>query len=277
MVAAVVSVSLLLSAGTGVTPAALHKAKELTRRSLREYDEGKLDEAYVDAAAAYDVDPIPAFLFNMAQCQRALRQWNKAEFLYRRYLARAPRAKNRRTVEALIAAMERRQGKAPEAKAPQLPELTVVPLVPAGSKAPEEVDRVAATVDPGFLRDEGPVVVVREEAARPVKPARRWAWICTWAAAGLVALGTAAGIAARLDSDAAARTSWPVTPAAAPGLSASMSGAQTFGIAANALWIAGGASAISAAALFLVSRPEKSAVTLGPSLAGTGLAATGTF
>jgi tetratricopeptide (TPR) repeat protein len=54
------------------------------------YDLGRFEQASQLYGEAYELSPLPAFLFNIAQCQRKLGHWGRAAFFYRRFLARAP-------------------------------------------------------------------------------------------------------------------------------------------------------------------------------------------
>lgn len=63
---------------------------------------GKFAEALVDYEAAYKIYPAPAILFNIGQCQRNLKDFDKAIFSYESYLRASPRAKNAAIVEDLI-------------------------------------------------------------------------------------------------------------------------------------------------------------------------------
>ncbi|HUB08129.1 MAG TPA: tetratricopeptide repeat protein [Myxococcales bacterium] len=106
MVATLV-VALALGTGSGIT-----QARDLAKRSMIEYDAGDFEKALNDAQRAYELDPLPALLFNLGQCHRALHHWERAEFYYRGYLRRRPDAKNRAAVEGLIADMQARQKEA---------------------------------------------------------------------------------------------------------------------------------------------------------------------
>jgi tetratricopeptide (TPR) repeat protein len=97
-------------------------AEELVHASMRDYDLGAFDKALEKAEQAYRLDPLPAILFNMAQCHRALKQWEKAAFFYRRFLQKVPAAPNRRTVENLLTEVTYR------AKAEQLPSPEAPPV-----------------------------------------------------------------------------------------------------------------------------------------------------
>ncbi len=80
------------------------------RRSIFEYDTGKYAKALADIERAYELDPLPALLFNVGQCLRALGRHREAAISFRSYLRDSPRAKNRAEVEALVAEMTRLAG-----------------------------------------------------------------------------------------------------------------------------------------------------------------------
>src|SRR4051794_12183883 len=80
-------------------------ARELFHKAEMSFNMGKFDDALADYQAAYQAKPLPAFLFNIAQCYRNLQNYEKARFYYRRYLALDPHTANRRLVEDLVAEM----------------------------------------------------------------------------------------------------------------------------------------------------------------------------
>ena len=86
------------------------EVRQLVRRSIFEYDTGKYAKALADIERAYELDPLPALLFNVGQCLRALGRHREAAISFRSYLRDSPRAKNRAEVEALVAEMTRLAG-----------------------------------------------------------------------------------------------------------------------------------------------------------------------
>ena len=76
-------------------------------RAEKAFNLGHFDEALTGYQAAYEALPLPAFLFNIAQCHRNLRNREQAVFFYQRYLSLAPEAPNRGVVEELIAEQKR--------------------------------------------------------------------------------------------------------------------------------------------------------------------------
>ncbi|HUB05864.1 MAG TPA: hypothetical protein VMB50_02625 [Myxococcales bacterium] len=270
----------LLVVALGVAPQSAREARELTRRSLMEYDTGDFDKSLADATRAFELDPLPAFLFNMAQCHRALHHWEQAEFLYHRYLGHVPKARNRKMVEALIAAVQLRQGKTPDVNAPQLPDLPAEPLVP-GAPRTGEAEQATAKAEPGLIRDVDvyPVVVVRDDAPR-MDAKTRWAWTATGLAAGFLAAGAGFGIGSLAEKNTIQGMSRPIEPAQAGTLHGNIQTMNALSATADVLFAAGGVSAVAAITLFLVHRRHpvaQTGVTLGPAPAGSGLGLSGSF
>ena len=68
---------------------------------------GRFEEAAADYQAAYEAEPLPAFLFNIGQCYRNLGNYERAQFYFRRYVQLDPHSPNRADAEQLIAEMDR--------------------------------------------------------------------------------------------------------------------------------------------------------------------------
>ncbi|WP_164008512.1 tetratricopeptide repeat protein [Pyxidicoccus trucidator] len=73
------------------------------------YDVGDFDKALKSFSEAYRLKPLPAFLFNMAQCHRQLGQFSRAAFFYRRYLSLEPDVASASAVRELVQEMETRE------------------------------------------------------------------------------------------------------------------------------------------------------------------------
>ncbi len=71
------------------------------------YKLGRFDEALAEYSAAYELFPAPPLLFNLAQCHRNLKHWERAVFFFEGYLRARPDAKNRALVEELLAESRR--------------------------------------------------------------------------------------------------------------------------------------------------------------------------
>src|SRR4029077_11428061 len=89
---------------------------ELFQRAEKSFNLGRFSEALADYQSAYEAQPLPEFLFNIAQCYRNMQSYERARFFFRRYLALDPHTPNRRLVEDLIAEMTRELDKADKAE-----------------------------------------------------------------------------------------------------------------------------------------------------------------
>jgi Tetratricopeptide repeat len=79
--------------------AAPESGKAYFESGVRQYNLGHFQEAIVEFEKAYNIDPAPILLFNIAQSHRQLGDKERALFFYRRYLEQAPAAGNKREVE----------------------------------------------------------------------------------------------------------------------------------------------------------------------------------
>jgi tetratricopeptide (TPR) repeat protein len=141
---------------------------------------GKFEEAAVDYQAAYEAEPLPAFLFNIGQCYRNLGDYERAQFYFRRYVELDPRSANRPAADDLIAEMDRlAEGQRTAAPPPALASL---PAAVSGARAEDERAHAFA-----------PVVTRKDDttAARPPFYRRPWFWV---GGAAVVAAAVAAGV-----------------------------------------------------------------------------------
>ena len=76
-------------------------ARVLFERAEAKFDLGSFEAALADYQAAYELEPLPGFLFNIGQCYRNLGDYERARFFYRRFLiARSPHAQSPRDGKA---------------------------------------------------------------------------------------------------------------------------------------------------------------------------------
>lgn len=92
---------------TVAPPTATDQARVLTRRSILEYNQGEYVQALADIEHAYELDPRPALLFNVGQCQRALGHHREAALAFKSYLRDVPVSPNRERAATLAAEMEK--------------------------------------------------------------------------------------------------------------------------------------------------------------------------
>jgi hypothetical protein len=90
-----------------LTPAQKLEMKQLYEKATRAYDVGKYNEAIEDYQKAYEIGGDPPMLYNIAQAYRLNDQPTEALRFYRRYIQRAPSARNREDVERKIAELEK--------------------------------------------------------------------------------------------------------------------------------------------------------------------------
>lgn len=199
---------------------ALARARAAFERGELDYRLSRFEEALKHYQEALAAKRLPAFLFNIAQCYRNLKRYDRARFYYRLYLSEAPTPSNAAEVRQRIEEMDRelaaaerrrpvsvsvtssppgaevfvdRRGSAPAARTPAVlklpPGAHLVILRLAGHR--EEVRRVE--VRPGQ-----PVVL--QAALVPAVPRapyyRRW-WFWTGMSAAAVMVGVAAGTGAQ--------------------------------------------------------------------------------
>jgi tetratricopeptide (TPR) repeat protein len=81
-------------------------AQKLYDEGKRLYNVGKFDDAVVAFEKAYDLYRAPEFLFNIGQCYRNLRNFEKSIFVFESYLREKPSTDKRALVEELIAEMK---------------------------------------------------------------------------------------------------------------------------------------------------------------------------
>jgi len=78
------------------------KAKRLFKRAQRHYRLGRFVRARALYEKAYDVLPLAGFLYNIAQCFRMEKNYDRAVYFYKSYLSEKPNARHRSMVERLI-------------------------------------------------------------------------------------------------------------------------------------------------------------------------------
>lgn len=89
--------------------ATIAKAKALFAEGNQHYSLGEFDQAMASYSLAYRLKPLPAFLFNIAQCHRKLGHYKEAIAMYQNYLVGVPDAPNKDVVESLIKEAKDRQ------------------------------------------------------------------------------------------------------------------------------------------------------------------------
>ena len=144
-------------------------AKHFFETGSKHFDLGEFDEALRDFKEGYRLKEDPVFLFNIAQCQKALQLRPDAIRSYKTYLRRRPGAPNRADVELKIAALER-----DEAEAAARPKNEPKPEAPIAKPDPM------------------PVAVVVASRPQPTPVYKKW-WVWT-IVGGVVAVGVGVGL-----------------------------------------------------------------------------------
>jgi tetratricopeptide (TPR) repeat protein len=92
-------------------PAAAEDAERAARAHFRRgethFAMGRFAQALKEYQAAYELKPLPGFLFNIGQCHRNLGELEEAVFSFKRYLRLKPDAGNHAAVEELVVDLER--------------------------------------------------------------------------------------------------------------------------------------------------------------------------
>lgn len=127
-------------------------------RGAKLYNLEHFQEAIADFEEAYELDPSPIFLFNIAQSHRQLGNKERALFFYRRYLEQAPNAANREDVERRIKDLQAALQQAAELKQQRPAAAALAP-----EAAPAEASRpwaLSVSAGPAFARLSGRAVTL---------------------------------------------------------------------------------------------------------------------
>jgi cell division protein FtsN len=185
-----------------LTPAQKQDMKSLYERATRAYDVGKYNEAIEEYQKAYEIGGDPPMLYNIAQAYRLNDQPNEAVRFYRRYLQRAPNARNREDVERKIAEQEkivedRRKAQMATQPAAPVPATTTPPAPPpvttTVTPAPAPVPEAPAPAATAGTEAQAPVAA----AAEPPSKARA---IVGWS---LVGAGVVLGVVSVIEGHVA--------------------------------------------------------------------------
>ena len=98
------------AAGAELTEEAKAQAREKFNAGNAAYEQGDYRQALEAFEAAYQLVPLPGFLFNVAQCHRQLGSFTRAASSYRRFLALSEKEpSNAAMVRELIAEMDAKE------------------------------------------------------------------------------------------------------------------------------------------------------------------------
>jgi hypothetical protein len=191
-------VGLLLAAPSG--PARGDGARDQARgefdKAQIQYKIGHFQEALEGYARAYQLFPAPAFLFNIGQCHKNLKNYERAIFFFEGYLREENKPDKRALAEELLAESRAALDK-------QMARASIEPAAGAGAGARPPVAGAAAGMSgaapraPAILAPAAvapaPVLLTgaqQNPGAIPARPARSW-W--PWAVAGGVVAAAVGG------------------------------------------------------------------------------------
>jgi tetratricopeptide (TPR) repeat protein len=159
------------------------KARAEFKRGKTAYDLGRFDEALAAYTSAYEAKPLPAFLFNMAQCHKQMGNWERASFFYKRYLALSPSAKDEAAVKKLVEEADAKAAEAERRKADELKKQEDARTAALIVAPPPPADPLLARPTPGLEPERA--------AATPIY--KTW-WF--WTGVGVVVAAAAGGTTA---------------------------------------------------------------------------------
>jgi tetratricopeptide (TPR) repeat protein len=81
------------------------RARALYRVGEEHFSNQRYWQAIEAYSAAYELRPLPGFLFNIAQCYRIVGDFDKAVVFFERYMGRYPNSPHRQQIEGLLAEM----------------------------------------------------------------------------------------------------------------------------------------------------------------------------
>jgi len=239
------------SAYAQLTPQQKQEIHQHYDRATRAYDLGKYPEAVDEYQKVYEIDGDPVMLYNIAQAYRLNDQPQEAIHFYRRYLQRAPEARNREDVERKIAAQEKLiDDKRKAAAAVQPPPVTTPP--------PPPKPKVEAVETPPPPPPPPPVVPIPPPPPQPEGPSttRRilgWSMIGAGVAVDIVAI--IEGVRAKNKSDQLSQVTSTNQAYYDPGI---WSAGHTANIVAIVCGISGTALAVAGAVVLITGGSSSS-------------------
>ena len=184
-----VGLTLATLSGTARGDGAKDQARGEFDKAQIQYKVGHFQEALEGYSRAYELFPAPAFLFNIGQCHKNLKNYERAVFFFEGYLRDEKNPDKRALAEELLAesrvALDKQAARAP-IEPPGGAGATASPRVP-GSGAALQVPSIA---EPPAA---APVLVTGAEdrpGANPARPRRSW-W--PWAVVGGLVVATVGG------------------------------------------------------------------------------------
>ena len=199
MIPLAVAFALTATPSHAAKDAARDAARALYERAQQTYDRGEIAAALTLYLQAYETKALPGFLFNIAQCHRQLRNYERASFYFKRYLDLAPTTPNAQVVRDLITEVEAKQAeleehKRADAAAARSQQVELARIAAAQAEKESDARRLEASnvakkqelelATARAIQEKPPVV----EAAPSSSVLTKW-WL--WAGVGVVVAGAA--------------------------------------------------------------------------------------
>jgi len=258
------------------------RAKALFAEGNQHFNLNEYAQALDLYKRAYRIKPLPAFLFNMAQCHRKLGHFQDAVNSYQAYLTGVPDAPNKDMVDSLITEskaglaeqQKREQDKAVLNADVEKKRLEAEKLKAEEARKAKEAEAVAAAE----RAKEEQIRVAHEKATYDKHPMRKWMIVTSILSAGVVGAGGYFAVQSKKAQDSydAAGCGDPVgtvliTGAQNDKCKSDASTGKSDASLATTLFIGGGAALLGSIIVFAidpgnVSRPEtpRSALRISP-------------
>jgi tetratricopeptide (TPR) repeat protein len=231
------------------------RAKELFTEGNEHYNLGEFAKALPLYKQAYRVKPLPAFLFNIAQCHRKLGQHVEAIAMYQSYLAGVPDASNRKLVEDLIAE-SKTAAAAAQIEADKRAAVALEAAKVAAAKKAVEDARLAKEAEARTAQHRAEQARLEAEVYDR-HPARLYAYLGAGVAGGALIAGSVFGTLARghqtsFDGAGCGDPAQPLGEVALAKCVDDRDRGKRDALAGNVLMAAGGAALIAAAIVFVI-------------------------
>jgi tetratricopeptide (TPR) repeat protein len=178
-------------------PTKRQQAKAAVEKGETAYKLGRFEEALEEYSHAYELFPAPALLFNLGQCHKQLKNYERAIFFFEGYLRDEQRPTNRRLAEDLVAESRAELAKQEASTAPPVPPAPPSAVPPeagaeraAVASAPPMLQAPAAAKTERVLISAPPSARQRDTSPTSVQPTRWWLWAAI--TAGVLAAGAVA-------------------------------------------------------------------------------------
>jgi tetratricopeptide (TPR) repeat protein len=178
-------------------------AREAYKQATRLFEVGDYKAALDAFKQAYLNHEDPAFLFNMAQCQRLLGAKQEAIRTYRLYLRKMPDSPNHAEVERIVTSLE--EAVAKEKVATELPPQGVDNMTPREHTAAQRPETTAPPSSPSAAPAQA--VLVAQPAGPKTPVYKKW-WLWT-VVGGVAVVGVAVGLGVGLGTRADFKPTFP--------------------------------------------------------------------